>query len=120
MLAGAPHRGGVVFSNPGRVLGISFLVGIGVLAASDLLFPWQLHLRRDPEVALINLSIGRFRLYGVLQFGAATAIGVVLWRAIEVGLLARWLGRRPARERRRDAVIAAALVGFGLGFGWCV
>jgi hypothetical protein len=114
------RAGGVVFSNLGRILGVSFLVGFAVVAASDLLFPWQAHLQRDPNVALINLSIGRFRLYGTLQFAAATAIGVVLWRAIEVCLLARWLGPRPAGERRRDAVLAAVLVGLGLGFGWCV
>lgn len=68
-----------MFINPGRVLGFAFLVGFGVVAASDLLFPWpwQLHLRRDPDVALINLSLGRFRLDGALQFGAASAFGVV-------------------------------------------
>lgn len=109
-----------MFSNPGRVLGLSFLVGFGVVAVSDLFFPWQIHLQRDPDVALINLSIGRFRLYGALQFGTATAIGVGVWRAIEVGLLARWLGLRPVGERRRAAVFAAAMVSLGLGFGWCV
>jgi hypothetical protein len=102
------------------VLGFAFLLGFGAVAASDLIFPWQLHLRRDPDVALINLSLGRFRLYGALQFGAATVLGVALWRAFEVGLLARWLGPRPAGERRRDAVIATVLVCLGLGFGWCV
>lgn len=109
-----------MFGKANRVLAVSFVVGFGVVAVSDLAFPWQAHLLRDPGVTLINLSIGRFRLYGALQFGAATVIGVVLWRAIEVFALARWLGPRSAGEHRRDAVVTAALVGLGLGFGWCV
>lgn len=109
-----------MLNHSSRVLGVSFLAGFAVVGASDLLFPWQAHLHRDPGVALIHLSIGRFRLYGTLQFAVATAIGVVLWRAIEVYLLTRWLGPRPDGERRRDAILAAVLVSLGLGFGWCV
>lgn len=95
----------------------SFGVGFGVNAVLDNLFTCQCHLIRNPDVPLINLRIGAFRLYGPLQFGIGTMLAVVLWRAID-----GWL--RPALdEPRRDGpagtVFALAMVVVGLRLGWC-